>query len=407
MLPITDFLSCTDPLDGFDSLSYHQTQHAKTYVTGLAAASSKTVTGIAREVLPAGSDRALNKFITEYDWDEDQLNHERLEELQNHGETRWSKDGYIVIDDSVIQRTGKELPGADRFYDHSEGELVWGQDIVYAFYTDHKTSYPLAFRQYEKADNDEENVEATKYELAQEIITELEEEIGVPAATYLFDSWFAHDSGLINHVKSHGKDWIGPLRNNRKVTHDGEEKRVDALEEGIDTEAREIDDEVYNIWTKTLPVSKLGEIRLLIAEKEVNEDEENPVKYLATNKIDAPSAHIIRSYSKRWRIETFFEDSKEDLGLGGCEVRDSAGASRHWHLQMLTYSLLRLGSPSSVSERLVSKASSLRAQLEHGLKEAIYNMFAWVREQPDRDLDGLMEDIDHLFLHSDGSEGCL
>ena len=37
MLPITDFLSCTDVLDEFDSLSYHQTHHAKTYVTGLAA----------------------------------------------------------------------------------------------------------------------------------------------------------------------------------------------------------------------------------------------------------------------------------------------------------------------------------------------------------------------------------
>ena len=408
MLPITDFLSCTDPLDEVDSLSYHQTHHAKTYVTGLAAASGKTVTGIAREVLPAGSDRALNKFLTEYNWDEDELNHERLEKLQNHGETRWSKDGYIIIDDSVLQRTGKELPGAGSFYDHSEGEPVWGQDLVYAFYVDHKTSYPLAFRQYEKAeDEDQEDEEATKYELAKEIITELEEEIGVPAATYLFDSWFAHDSGLIKHVESYKKDWIGPLRSNRQVTYDGEEKRVDALEESIDTEEREIDDEVYNIWTKTLPVSKLGEVRLVIAEKEVDEDEENPVKYLATNKIDAPSAHIIRSYSKRWRIETFFEDSKEDLGLGGCEVRDSDGASRHWHLQMLTYSLLRLGSPSSVSERLVSKVSSLRAQLEHGLKEAIYNMFSWVREQPDRDLDGLMEEIDHLFLHSDGSDGCL
>ncbi|EMA54274.1 transposase ISHwa4, partial [Halococcus salifodinae DSM 8989] len=50
----------------------------------------------------------------------------------------------------------------------------------------------------------------------------------------------------------------------------------------------------------------------------------------------------------------------------------------------------------------VSKASSLRAQLEHGLKEAIYNMFSWVRDQ-DHDLDGLMEEIDHLFLHSEGS----
>jgi len=175
MLPITDFLSCTDPLDEFESLSYHQTHHAKTYVTGLAAASSKTVTGIAREVLPAQSSRALNKFLTQYDWDEKELNHERLEELQNHGETRWSKDGYVVIDDSVSQRTGEQLPGAGEFYDHSEGEPVWGQDLVYSFYTDDKTSYPLTFRQYEKDDGNRDDEDKTKYDLSREMITELEE----------------------------------------------------------------------------------------------------------------------------------------------------------------------------------------------------------------------------------------
>jgi SRSO17 transposase len=172
-MPITNFLSCTEPLDDLESLSYHQTHHAKTYVTGLAAASSKTVDGIAREVLPANSERALNKFLTEYDWDEDEVNHERLEELQKHGETRWSQDGYIIIDDSVNQKTGEELPGTGRFYDHAEGETVWGQNLVYAFYTDDKTSYPLAVRQYENADDQ------TKYDLARDIITEIEEEVGV------------------------------------------------------------------------------------------------------------------------------------------------------------------------------------------------------------------------------------
>ena len=231
------------------------------------------------------------------------------------------------------------------------------------------------------------------------MVTELEEEVGVRRYTYLFDSWFAHDSRLIKHVESDGKDWIGPLQSNRQVTYANKEMRVDALEE------REIDEETYKIWTKTLPVSKLGEVRLVIAEKVTDEDEKNPVRYLATSKIDAPSAHIIRNNSYRWRIKMFFEDSKQELGLvlGDCEVRDSDGASRHWHLQMLTYSLLRIGSESSVSERLVSKASSLRAQLEDGLKEAIYNMFSWVRDQPDRGFDGLMEEIDHLFLHSEGS----
>ena len=53
-------------------------------------------------------------------------------------------------------------------------------------------------------------------------------------------------------------------------------------------------------------------MKLAIAEKETNEDdEENPIKYLATNKIDAPTEHVIRSYAMRWRIETYFEDLKQ------------------------------------------------------------------------------------------------
>ena len=400
MLPITDLLSCTEPIDEFESLSPEQQHHAKTYTTGLVAASNKTVAGIAREVLPAQGKRAVNKFLTEYDWDEDQVNHERIEELQKHGETRWSQDGYIILDDSVNHKTGKELPGVGTFYDHAEGDTVWGQNLVYAFYADEKTAYPLAFRLYDDDDD------RTKYDLAREIITELEEEVGVPADTYLMDSWFTHDSNLIEYVESYDKDWIGPLRSNRQVTYGGEEIRVDALEERIDKVEREIDDETYKIWTQKRSISELDEVRLLIAEKVTDEeDEENPVRYFVSNKIDAPSEHLIRSYSFRWPVEVFFEDSKQDLGFGDCEVRDEGGASRHWHLQMLAYSLLRLGPESNASGTLCSKSSSIQVQLEYALKEVVYNLFSWVRDHPKQALDKLMEEIDHLFLHSNGSEG--
>jgi hypothetical protein len=92
-MPITDFLSCTGVFDEFDSLSPSQRRYAKTYATGLVAASNKTVTGIEREVLPASGKRVLNKFLTEYDRDELQFKHECLKELQKHEETRWSTDG--------------------------------------------------------------------------------------------------------------------------------------------------------------------------------------------------------------------------------------------------------------------------------------------------------------------------
>lgn len=67
MMPITNFLTCTEPLAEFESLSYHQTNHAKAYVFGLIAASNKTIEGIANHVMPSASDRALNKFLGEYD----------------------------------------------------------------------------------------------------------------------------------------------------------------------------------------------------------------------------------------------------------------------------------------------------------------------------------------------------
>ena len=64
MFLITDLLSCTEPINEFESLSLEQ-QHARAYTTGLVAASNKTVAGIAREVLPAQSKRAVNKFLTD------------------------------------------------------------------------------------------------------------------------------------------------------------------------------------------------------------------------------------------------------------------------------------------------------------------------------------------------------
>jgi len=38
--------------------------------------------------------------------------------------------------------------------------------------------------------------------------------------------------------------------------------------------------------------------------------------------------------------------------------------------------------------------------LEHSLKEAVYNLPLWVRDNDDRSVDDLMEEIDHLFIHS-------
>jgi len=63
---------------------------------------------------------------------------------QKRGETRWSQDGYIILDDTITEKVGVEVPGVGHFYDHTEGDAVWGQDLIYAFYADDKSAYRLA-----------------------------------------------------------------------------------------------------------------------------------------------------------------------------------------------------------------------------------------------------------------------
>jgi len=110
MLPVTSFLSCTEPIDQLECFSTRQKHHAKTYVTGLVAASNKTVQGISNYDFPAKSERALNKFLTEYNWDEDRLNRERLALLQQTDDTKWSSDGVVIIDDTFTHKTGEKIP---------------------------------------------------------------------------------------------------------------------------------------------------------------------------------------------------------------------------------------------------------------------------------------------------------
>lgn len=62
------------------------------------------------------------------------------------------------------------------------------------------------------------------------IFHELEDEIGVPAETYLLDSWYK-TADLVETIGSRGKNWIVPVRSNRPVEFGHEKLRVDNIQE--------------------------------------------------------------------------------------------------------------------------------------------------------------------------------
>jgi len=55
-------------------------------------------------------------------------------------------------DGTITEKAGNFVPGVSNFYDHAEGDTVWGQDLIYAFYAENKTAYSLTLRLHEKQD---------------------------------------------------------------------------------------------------------------------------------------------------------------------------------------------------------------------------------------------------------------
>lgn len=90
----------------------------------------------------------------------------------------------------------------------------------------------------------------------------------------------------------------------------------------------------------------------------------------------------------------FFEDAKQDLGFANWEAHHSTSARRHWQLVTLAYSLRWLHPADSAVSTICQKATSFRAEGEHSLKEAIFNLVTWVRENRDRAIDQIMAKFD-------------
>ncbi len=84
-----------------------QRRHFAEYLTGLMVAANKTVTGINSEFVETTDQSCLNRFVTAADWSEEAINERRLELMQRDPTTRYSNQGVIALDDTLIDHDGK------------------------------------------------------------------------------------------------------------------------------------------------------------------------------------------------------------------------------------------------------------------------------------------------------------
>jgi DDE superfamily endonuclease len=382
-----------DALDQFGDLfaSEPQRRHFAEYLTGLMVAQRKTVLGIHDEFARTTDQSCLNRFLTDAPWDVAALNRRRLELLQKEPSTRYSEQGVIPIDNTLIDRDGQLIPDAGWFWDHAEERNKIAQDYLFVNYvcTSGK-HYPLEFRLFRK----EEVCRARKepFRNHTKLVCELIDWVcqrKIPG-DFTFDSYFTN-AEILNHVHGKADHWgrprgyVGDLKSNRKLVWKGRALKASELAASIPAASRKelrIGDERQWYFTVTVRIPNVEhKVRIVVLWKYKNDVE--ACKILVTNRITWEVTRIVRVYRRRWTgTETFHRDGKQQLGLGDCQLRDEGGQTRHMNLVMLAYSLLMIQlRQGCAKEWAIQRLTTIGEACRAMQKETLRATLSWAIEQ--------------------------
>jgi hypothetical protein len=401
----------TEHAEVFRDLLENQCQfrHVQHYLTGLIVLPNKSMTNIARCILDSADKTNLSRFLAEAPWREEEGNRRRVRFMlqQTKAHRRRRRESLVAIDDTLCEHVGSLFDYVDRHYNHSDGTYPLAHNPVTSFYVSGPARFPLGLRLYRR---DEELTQweaavakhfpdltiprekkarnrlhkqvdpvllqdaefrarheqfRTKIALAIELIEEAIRH-KVPLSVVVFDAWdLAED--LVRVLARRRKDWISVLNTNRLLETASFQLRdvngwplklpaphiaVDELVPLIPPCAYRpvnVREQTYWCFTLAVRIPGLSKVRIVVSFE--HESLTGRAVVLVTNRVDWTAAKIIGLYLQRWPTETFYQDSKGQLGFHEYRMRSAEAIGKHGCLVFVAYSLLHLTCLPAVPDR--------------------------------------------------------
>jgi hypothetical protein len=412
-----------------------QRKHFCEYVTGLIAGDKATITAINDLFLNKNDQSALNKFMSQAEWSEDELNYRRVEFEKQRLQRRpvSASAGRLIIDDTMAHHTACSMEGLAYLRDHSLGHNVWAHNVVTSCYVNRSDQFPVGLRlyyqfnrKYEQQVLDEigaklqvepdlanyrqylaslvshhyrQQLYRSKTTLAAELVDQAVA-WELPFSVVLFDSWFLRWP-LIEAIDRHHKDWIGACPKDRLVLAKGRWVQLQEYIQTIPASAYrpyKIGRHLYWAFTKVLPMKNLNRQRVrIVASYEDQVKLTRLPDFYTTNRQDWQPKRILTTYLDRWPTETFNEDSKGNLGFEDYQLRHLRAIKRHWYLSFVAYSLLGdQGPPGHARWAVRGQFQSTGQRCQAVVDELLADLVRWIVHQIEA---GLSSDkIIHLLL---------
>jgi len=346
--------------------------HFVTVLLGLIQAPERrTLSGLRRCVVGAGSLSALSRFCTSSAWTAALLAetwqarfHQQLAPWipAEHARQRAARPrrrgrptptrvtAYAIFDDSPIAKhaQGRKAPmaGVGRHYSTSAGGVVTGHSLFAGLLVLLGRRCPLPPRLYrQRAVAEREGVPfRSKVDLAVEAVEQLRPLPGTETHV-LVDAWYTCRR-LWRAALGRGFRITGGLRANRRLRLPDPERPGQARQVRLSAYVAGLGpgDFVLVPWRGRLVaahlvrtfVYKLGACQVLVV-KEAPDAPPGTARCWASSDLEADVATVARHAATRWEVETFLQEQKELLGLDHYQMTSAEGIERFWYLVACCY----------------------------------------------------------------------
>ncbi|MEW6609900.1 MAG: IS701 family transposase [bacterium] len=320
------------------------------YVIGLILClESRNIQDINKQLGRNKDQSSLNRFITESPWLNRALRRNRRKLVKIAISNSNAKRVYLIIDDTVIDKTGKHIERVGYYHSTTSERRVLGHNLVTAICVIDDYVFPFEFFPYIKEEicKDEGITFHTKIELCIKLIKSFMPPKGVEVIV-IGDSWYCCES-VIKAIKDKGFQFSFSIKSNRIVYYNGQKYKVSELAKAVSysqySSPVKISEKEYSICPITVDIPKIGSVSLVL-NKEITatQTEEDIINqqagFIISSQLNWSGKWNLETYLKRVLTETFYRDSKQHIGLGQYQMRKFDGIIRHWHLVFTAYILL-------------------------------------------------------------------
>jgi len=356
--------------------------HFMAYILGLLIyTGSKNLTGISQAVPGRRDESSVYRFMTEQEWDAQQvkqiclgmLNRKARRALQAISKAGEATPIFLIIDDSLVEKTGKAMEGVAKHQSHSSKRLelghVWvtGQLVIAGY------SYAVEWSLYRRQNECEQagGTFVSKPKLAEQIVKQF-----VPppdTMTYvLTDSWYSSQD-MLKVCQQCGFKYIGAVRPNRKVKIAGHNQQAQVWGQSIANSAFrrvKVKGKYYKIWSALGTLSSNHQVKVLLNRRIGHKK----WHYLICTDLDLSPQTLLRFYLTRWEVENFYRAIKQNFGWGDYQMRNLLAIERHVLLVMVAYAFLELQRHDAAHHSTRPNAHFTLGSLQRSLQRTVYRL---------------------------------